>query len=473
MKTPLEKQLENAYKVFNKDHEQLRKSLLNSVSTPQIESEQTALPKRSGLSIGEYIMNSKTLLKIAAGIIIIAIIAAAFNFLTGSGSVSGVAFGEVLQKIHNSSYTFDMTILDINEQNGPLEMNVHSSGILRWDSTKMLGGLSMIMDLNTGNRLLLYQAQKTATYMKDLPGHDEIPDDIGPFDMFLNPVENLWNLRDGTEKSLGEKNIDGQMAVGFEVQRNINNVGSIIVWANKKTGNPLQIEISVYNPEDTSESAKVIMNNFNLNAKLDEKLFSLVPPQGYTLAYQNTIESTIKSTQSTNEAAKILSSISLWSSGQQDKAIQTLLDIDWTKPVKFSDHEYFFTMSEKQIIQLKLSDQDKANKEIGNTTEQVRGLCRKMWEVAQTAISAKEYDKAKQYLNATLELGKVINHDPELVYIPQMIGHSIIKKSLTSLEQLYKESGEQEILKQVQEQSKAIDTEIENLKKQISNITGG
>jgi outer membrane lipoprotein-sorting protein len=429
----------------------------------------------SARKIGRIIMKNR-ITKFAAGIVVIVIIAVAYNFFTGSGSVTGVAFGEVLQKIHNSSYTFYMTIIDKNEPNEPLEMKVHSSGILRWDDRlKMFGGLTIIADLNTGNRLLLYQTQKTAAYMKDIPGHDEIPDDIGPFDMFLNPIENLWNLRDGTEKTLGEKNIDGQTAVGFEVQReDKKEIGPINVWANKKTGNPIQVEITVYKPVATSESGKLIMNNFNLDAKLDEKLFSMKPPEGYTLLYQKTLDDIVKTTESSIEAQKILAALKLWGDGQQDKAIQAILGVDWAKPITFADNVYFFTFPEKEAVQLKSADQEKVSKEIGNTSKQVRGLCSKMLEAAQAAISAKEYQKAEQYLNATLELGKVINRDSELAYTTQMIGHSmIIKKSLTVLEQLYKDSGEQEKLKQVQEQIKEIDTEIENLKKQISNITGG
>ena len=91
-------------------------------------------------------------------------------------------------------------------------------------------------------------------------------------------------------------------------------------------------------------------------------------------------------------------------------------------------------MTENKIIQLKLSDLDKVNKEIFNTTEQIRSLCRKMWEIAQASISAKEYDKAEQYLNATLELGRLIFRNAELAASPRVVGYSTIKKSLTYLQ---------------------------------------
>jgi outer membrane lipoprotein-sorting protein len=476
MKTPLEKQLEKAYQIFNKNHEQLRESMLNSISMPEIEPEQTPLPQRSCLSLGQIIMSSKTLIKIAAGIVILVIIAAAFNFLTGSRSISGVAFGEVLNQIHTKSYTFDMNVIDEEQQNIPIEIKIHKSGKMRWDSAEISGGISMISDFTTGAHFILFHKPKLAANMMNIPGidEDEIPDKLGPFDMFLNPVENLWNLRDGTETPFGEKEIENQPAIGFKIQQKEKSYSSdIIVWANKKTGFPILVEITLYNLENPSKSTKMKLDNFNLDAKLDEKLFSLEPPEGYTLAYQKTIDDTVKTTEATEEAQKILNAINLWGDGQQDNAIQTILGVDWTKPVTFADNIYFFTFTEKGYVQLKSADQQKVKQEIWNMSNQVRNLCRKILEVAETAISEKEYQKAEQYLNTILEFGKLINRDPELAYTSKIIGQSIIKNSLTLLEQLYKETAEQEKITQVQEQIKAIDTEIENLKKQISNITGG
>ncbi len=64
---------------------------------------------------------------------------------------------------------------------------------------------------------MIIHGQKTVMNLKDIPEIGENAQDIGPFAMFLNPIENLWNLQDGTETVLEEKEIDGQSAIGFKV----------------------------------------------------------------------------------------------------------------------------------------------------------------------------------------------------------------------------------------------------------------
>lgn len=102
MKIPLEKQLEEVYQIFNKDHARLRRQLLDSVSEPKAEFRQIEPPQRSGASFGGRIIMSRAI-KIAAGIILIGIIAVGIRHFTGSKISTSVAFGQVLRQIQNSS----------------------------------------------------------------------------------------------------------------------------------------------------------------------------------------------------------------------------------------------------------------------------------------------------------------------------------------------------------------------------------
>ncbi|MFQ6036663.1 MAG: outer membrane lipoprotein carrier protein LolA, partial [Sedimentisphaerales bacterium] len=354
MKIPLEKQLEEVYQIFNKDHARLRRQLLDSVSEPKAEFRQIEPPQRSGSSFGGRIIMSRAI-KIAAGIILIGIIAVGIRHFTGSKISTSVAFGQVLRQIQNSSYTFDLTTVAEGEASPAAKGMVLRTGRLRIDAPQVMGGVSTIADISTKKYLLLFHGQKTA--MTEIPGAENVPDGAGPFTLFTNPVENLWNLRDGTEKSLGEKEIDGQPAVGFQVQQDEQEYHcEIVVWAHAETGSPIRVEITISNPDDSSQSMTMVMSQFRLDVELDEELFSLEPPPGYTLAYQKTLQETLTPTESTPQAQKIEQSIALWSRGKEDEAVETLLSADWTKPIEFSDRMYLFSLTEKGYVALKPQD---------------------------------------------------------------------------------------------------------------------
>ena len=294
MKTPLEKQLEKAYQIFKNDHEHLRQKLMDSVNQPQMqetqleydyepEPEQDIIPKRasSGLSLGEIIMDSR-IFKIAAGIIIVGIVAIGLKVFTGTDSITCVAFGEVLNKIQNSSYTFDMTTISEGQTQGTGKCMILQPGLMRYDTPELMGGFTSIANFHTGESIIILHGQKTVVNMKDFLESQEIPEDVGPLAMFTNPIENLWNLQDGTETALGEKEIDDQSAVGFKIEQKQDNYTSdIVVWANSQTGMPIQVEITSYNPENPSESMTELMNNFNLEVELDPDLFKMEPRFGW------------------------------------------------------------------------------------------------------------------------------------------------------------------------------------------------
>ncbi|MBN2590596.1 MAG: hypothetical protein JXA96_12100 [Sedimentisphaerales bacterium] len=476
MKEPLEKQLENAYKIFKNDHERLREKLMDSIDKPQMEyepePEQSLVAKRksSGPSLGEIIMDSR-IFKIAAGIIIVGIVAIALKIFTGTNTVTSVAFGDVLKQIHGKSYTFDITtIVEGETQSGGKSMMLQP-GLARFDNSQIAGGITSIANYNTKESFLIYHGQKVAMKLSEIPGTENIPEDTSPLLIFTNPIENLWNLQDGTQTSLGEKEIDGQPVIGFKVKQEKENYsGDVVVWANSQTGTPIIVEINLYNPEDSSESITMIFDNFNLDVELDPELFSMKTPEGYTLAYQNTLDETVSTAELTPEADKIQQSIELWSSDQEDKAVETLLSVDWTQPFDFSGDMYFFYLKEKEYVQLKQEDQQKVSQEIMDMSSLIRKLCFKIWEDAQAAITNKEYETAEKYLTTTLELGRLINRDPEITLNVKMIAHALIQKSLSEMEKLYQATGEQEKLQKAQQEMQEIKAEHDRMVEQISQM---
>jgi outer membrane lipoprotein-sorting protein len=471
MKTPLEKQLEKAYQIFNRDHARLREQLISSVSKPEAEFGQIEPPQRIGPSLGGRIMTSKAI-KIAAGIILVGIIAVGISHFIGSKTSTGVAFGQVIRQIQHSSYTFDMTTIIEGEAKGTIKAMVRQPGRLRWDATELMGGMSAIVDFNTGKRLFLFHGQKTA--MTEIPGAEKVPEGAGPLSLFKSPAENLWNLQDGTEKYLGEKEIDGQPADGFQVQQEGKDYQcEIIVWAHAETGSPIRVEITIYNPENPSESMMMEMSNFDLNTELDEELFSLEPPPGYTLAYQKTLDETVTATESTPQAQKIERSLTLWTNGEEDESVQTLLSVDWTKPIEFSDNMYLFSMTEKGYIALNPADQQKVMQEITDSMRQIGYISRKIWELAEAARTQGNYERAEKYLNRTLELGRLITRDPEGVMASQSMGLSIQRKSLDEMATIYTQTGNQEKLQEVEKQIQEVDTQRQSFLEDLKSKFGG
>ncbi|MBN1975717.1 MAG: hypothetical protein JW787_18935, partial [Sedimentisphaerales bacterium] len=119
----------------------------------------------------------------------------------------------------------------------------------------------------------------------------------------------------------------------------------------------------------------------------------------------------------------------------------------------------FFYLKDKEYIQLKQEDQQKVSQEITDMSSQLRSLCRKVWELSEAAVSQGNYESAEKYLTTTLELGKLMNRDSELMYMSQMTSHAIIQKSLAEMEKLYQATGEQEKLQQTQQEIKEIKVE--------------
>jgi hypothetical protein len=228
----------------------------------------------AGPNIGRNIMRSRMIKLTVAAVIIIAIFVGISHF---GGSIDGtsVAFGEVLQQIRNSSYNFELTTIGDVVDKTYHGMILQSEG-LRIDDPE--DGVSSITNFNAGQVLVLLHRNKIA--ITEFPDTENLVDS-GPFAFFLNSIENLWNLKDGTENSLGAKEIDGQPAVGFEVhQKGEDFISDVIIWAHKETGAPIQVEITLHDPENI-HSVTMIMSKFDLNAKLDKELFSAKPPIGY------------------------------------------------------------------------------------------------------------------------------------------------------------------------------------------------
>jgi len=95
-----------------------------------------------------------------------------------------------------------------------------------------------------------------------------------------NPVdfiEKLRNVSRDSGKPLGEAQIDGVLAKQFNVTVNGQ---TFIIWADAKNGAPLRVDFSQA-VGDTHTT--MTLDHIKLDVPLDDSLFSVDPPEGYTV----------------------------------------------------------------------------------------------------------------------------------------------------------------------------------------------
>ncbi len=405
--------------------------------------------------------------KLAAAAVIIIAILITINHFGGSIGGGSVAFAEVLKYIQTYSYTFDLTMETVIEGSPTINIKamIFELGRVRMDCSVPVGKMSSITDFTTGKTLLLFHENKTAVIKRE-PVLNKSTGAQGMFVLFTRPIDNLWNMRDGTEEQLGEKEINRQAVTGFKVlQEDQYFQYDMTIWADAADGVPRLVEV-ISKPLDGSFSIKWTMENFDLDVDLDEELFSLEVPAGYTLAYQEDLEKLEVDTESSTEAEKIEQILELWSQGRKDEPIEILLGIEWTEQIEFGKEPYLFSMTEKGYISLKAEDQKRVMEEIMTTAVTVREIVYEVVRLGQEAVSSNNYEAAEQYYEAGLQLGKLLARDPESMIMVRLVGIAVEKKTLNEMISLYTTMNNQEKFQTAEKQLRAAEAKGDKIKKE-------
>ena len=134
-----------------------------------------------------------------------------------------------------------------------------------------------IEDSSQGKSLMLVAASKTATVITSTKNRkDKTPESGGLFTLLR--LFQLVEEKPGAveHESLGEKEIDGRKVVGFHISSQPHD---LILWGDPKTGLPVRVEMT----SGMDGSVKATFSDFVFNVDMDESLFSLEPPAGYTV----------------------------------------------------------------------------------------------------------------------------------------------------------------------------------------------
>ena len=210
-------------------------------------------------------------------------------FMIGGGSTN-IAFAEVAKALDNlRTATYDCTMEMKNPMDGKTNTTTMKCFFLApsCERTEMSMSMGSAKDKGSSIIILDHQAMKGLTLAPELKlattiDLSKIKKPAGP----SNPFEMVRQLvREGSSspgekvESLGKKEIDGRVAIGF---RTHSNMADQAFWADPQTAHLVRVEVDF-----PGGSGHGVMSNFRYDMELDPSLFSLEPPAGYTIQNMN------------------------------------------------------------------------------------------------------------------------------------------------------------------------------------------
>jgi len=220
----------------------------------------------TSLKIRRIIMKSKITRFAAAAVIIMAALIT-FHFV-GNPFGATVTFAKVIQPILNArTVVLDFIVGD--ETNGAVMHDVIVGSKIRRTFSNM--DTILIIDLDNAKMLTLGPADKGAIYM-DIQGplEEGTKSYLGLVRDIVSKIVDNPNI---PVQELGEREIDGQRAVGFLLSEpNL----KLTIWADLKTALPIRIEL-------LQGQTQTIIKNIEFDVLVDDSLVSMNVPAGYTL----------------------------------------------------------------------------------------------------------------------------------------------------------------------------------------------
>jgi outer membrane lipoprotein-sorting protein len=229
----------------------------------------------------ERIENMKLRTRIAvAAAVLVACVGLMSWLVPGSGTA--LAFGDVVEALNSVQSATWKTATEVKRP---------KNEAVAWSGTGMFlapsheriettsGGKKSIQiyDGKKDKAIILDQDAKTVTVinLKNLPSESPYG---RTFQGFRDLVASAQNGGAFKAERLDVNNIDGRPAQGFRIH-----LGAVEVkiWADPKTLLPIRVEET--GGDATGSEVRIVMSDFQVGAHLDESLFSLDAPAGYTI----------------------------------------------------------------------------------------------------------------------------------------------------------------------------------------------
>ncbi|MCP4610152.1 MAG: hypothetical protein GY845_15695 [Planctomycetes bacterium] len=246
-----------------KRRDDLRRQMLNVFNETKQQSQKPIAPH----GVLRRIIMKNPITKLAAAAAIIIAVLIGINQFGGTP-----AFAEVVQSLLNiQTATFKMSM----EVEGvpPQKFDCMYAEPVRMRQIAQDNNAIVISDFQRGKIVTLMPSQNKAFVieMENMPDEDQ-----GKSNMFREIRRHLQEAQDTEDESvqfLGEKKIDGLMVIGYHVQRP---AVDITVWADPQTKLPVEMT-------NKSGPTTYTMTDIVFDVELDESLFSLEIPDGYTV----------------------------------------------------------------------------------------------------------------------------------------------------------------------------------------------
>ena len=213
-------------------------------------------------------MHRRVIQAAAAAAVVIGIVSVV-AFWPGGNGAGSIAWADVRRHIEGAkTICYKLSLYRDGNSEGTADVKYMPPGRMRSE----MPGMICIFDWQAGRILVLGTESRTA--------HETVISDME------NPYHRDW-LEDlkkiigsDSAKEVGEKEIAGRRAKGWQATEED---WLITIWADAKTAALLQADLEVAN-------TKMVMSDFEFDRELDESLFSLTPPKGYTVTPRLEIE---------------------------------------------------------------------------------------------------------------------------------------------------------------------------------------
>ena len=251
-----------SYKASAETHERVFGNVMRALDESEKQKTGAAAP-----DIWRTIMKSPVT-KLAAAAVIIASVAVGMYFL--GVPTESVAWADVVRPI----LTANTVVFNVEGENIPTTRIMNMGTLqVRCEVLSEDGKAAHVVvvdyDDDALQMLTLIPKQKRAVRinLEDLP---DKPENI--LEELRNVVKEIQNNPDVSVEQLGEKEIDGRVVTGFWAK---NPDGEVTVWADTETALPVRIE-------QTWRQMQFVYTDFQFDIEMDESLFSMEIPEGYS-----------------------------------------------------------------------------------------------------------------------------------------------------------------------------------------------
>ena len=217
-----------------------------------------------------FTMSRTAKLAIAAAVILAALLG--LPFLSTSSSVT---WAQVVQPILAASSASLEIIVGAEEEGAPIIHDMIRGSRIRRRLSTVDGSVSII-DLEASRILVLSEEEKEAQFMS-MEGLPSMPNYL---DHLKNLITSLQDSPHFVVEELGEREVQGQVLLGFCARHP---KAEATIWADAETGLPVRIE-------DVQGQLRIICRNMKFDVEMDETLFSMEAPEGYTLKEESTLD---------------------------------------------------------------------------------------------------------------------------------------------------------------------------------------